>query len=119
MRRIIGTTIALLLLTPLAGCGREDQPAPEDYPEGAVQLRQNIPTPWDDYTLTAINIEGDKGIVVVEPPDGGHVNVPATAGDTASEGGLTFEVLDVVAGEGDGDEPGAGAGEIVILPGSS
>ena len=26
----------------------------------------------EDYTLTAINLDGDKGIVVVAPPSGGH-----------------------------------------------
>ncbi len=117
MRRTwIGTTAALALaLGGLAGCGGDDEPA-KDYPDGAVRLRQNVPTPMDDYTLTAINLDGDKGIVVVAPSSGGHTNVPVTEGGTGEADGLSFEVLDVVEAEDAGDEPGATGGLIVILP---
>ena len=115
-RTLTGTTAALVLaLGSLTGCGGDDEPA-KDYPDGAVRLRQNVPTPMDDYTLTAINLDGDKAIVVVEPPAGGHTNVPVTEGGTGEADGLSFEVIDVVEAEDAGDEPGATGGLIVILP---
>ncbi|QNN51444.1 hypothetical protein [Nocardioides mesophilus] len=125
-RRGIGTSLALVLaagsLSVLAGCSSADDGnggtggGAEDYPSGAVRLRQNVPTPWQDYTFTAINLEGHRGIVVVAPPGGGHTNVPVTSGDTAAADGLSFEVLDVVEGGDGGDQPGAMDGLIVILP---
>lgn len=81
-----------------------------------MRLRQNVPTPMEDYTLTAVNLDGDKGIVVVEPPSGGHTNVPVTEGGTGEADGLRFEVVDVVEAKDAGDEPGARGGLIVILP---
>lgn len=123
-RRGIGTSLALVLaagsLSVLAACSSADDgnggDGAEDYPSGAVRLRQNVPTPWQDYTFTAINLEGHRGIVVVAPPGGGHTNVPVTSGDTAAADGLSFEVLDVVEGGDGGDQPGAMDGLIVILP---
>jgi hypothetical protein len=119
-RTLTGTTTALLLaLGGLAGCGGDDAEPAKDYPDDAVRLRQNVPTPVDDYTLTAINLDGDQGIVVVEPPTGGgHTNVPVTEGGTGEAEGLSFEVVDVVEAEDVPDEPGATDGLIVIVPSS-
>lgn len=120
MRRIRAVTAVALLLAlgGVSACGGDDEPAP-DYPKDAVRLRQNVPTPLDGRTLTAINIDGDKGIVVVVPEGGGgHTNVPVTEGDNAQADGLSFEVVDVVAADSSGDEPGATGGLIVIVPSS-
>ncbi|MGN6578025.1 MAG: hypothetical protein ACTHKG_20320 [Nocardioides sp.] len=120
MRRIRAVTAVVLLLATggLSGCGGDDEPTP-DYPADAVRLRQNVPTPLDGRTLTAINIDGDEGTVVVVPAGGGeHTNVPVAEGDTAEADGLRFDVVDVVEADSSGDEPGAPGGLIVIVPSS-
>lgn len=115
MKRLAGVMVLLLAVPLLGACGAE-QDGEADYPDGAVRLQQNVPTPYDDYTLTAINLDGSKGIVVVEPPSGGHTNVPVEKGGRAEADGLGFEVVDVVEAEDGAAEPGARGGLIVIVP---
>ncbi len=116
MRKLVGALVLVLGALLLAGCGGDDA-GHADYPAGSVRLRQNVPTPYQDYTLTAINLDGSKGIVVVSPPSGGHTNVPVEKGRRVTAEGLRFEVVDVVEADEGAEEPGARGGLVVILPG--
>ncbi len=115
MRRIVAALLVVAGALVLAGCPRgESTPA---YPDDAIRLRQNVPTEVGDHRLVAINLSGDNGIVVVEPPEGTATNVKVTKGQTYDAAGLHFTVVDVVQGEGGGDAPGAGPGTIVVTVG--
>ena len=115
MRLLVGALVLMLAAGFLAGCG-SDEAGHADYPAGSVRLRQNVPTPYQNYTLTAINLDGSKGIVVVSPPSGGHTNVPVEKGRSVTAEGLRFEVVDVVEADEGAQEPGARGGLVVLLP---
>lgn len=75
----------------LGGCGGV---SPEQ-PEGAVQLRQNQPTPVGDLHLVAGNIWDDSIVLSVDDGDGAAENAGLTVGERATIKGRSFELLSV------------------------
>lgn len=116
MIRLTALLALVLSLAWLGGCGSDDKPTVVDYPANAVFLQQNVPQKSGDYTLVAINIDEDGGIIVVTPPAGVSKNVPVKAGQTVTSGTLTLKVLGIEPPTGDSKEPGAGTGRIIVLP---
>lgn len=106
-------TVTLLGLSALlfAGC----QPSESAYPDGAVTLRQNIPTPHDDYTLIGYNMSGEEAVVSVAPAGDLAVPTTVTKGESYAAAGLQFTVVDVVEDETAANgNPGSADGFIVI-----
>lgn len=110
LTRAITTTLLIAVLACLSACGGGDAPEPPDYPDNAVRLQQDVPLDAGPYTLVATNIADDKGVVVVELPEGGNEKSPVKKGTTVTSGDLSFEVLGIEA---------SGSGAIVILPATS
>jgi hypothetical protein len=108
---------ALFALTGLTACGEREKPP--TYPDGAIRLRQNVPTPIGERRVFAVNVQGDRAIVIVEPAQGTATKVPVTEGKRFTAAGLTFDVLDVIPPTDDKAEPGAGSGTVMILVVSS
>jgi hypothetical protein len=108
-----GLIAVLLALAGLVGCGKSEQ-APS-YPDGAIRLRENIPTPVGAYRVIAAGIDGDRASVVIEPREGTPTEIPVTEGKRFSAAGLTLDVLDVVPPTNDDAAPGSSDGAIVIL----
>lgn len=117
VRSRAGAAIALLAAAALvAGCTTQEDPV--DRPEGAVALVQNRPTPVGEVTVVASNVRADSAAIsVVGREAGAEAQGDRVApGQSATIGGLTFEVLDIVLSQDRGGEPGSDTSTVWILP---
>ncbi|MBF0686503.1 MAG: hypothetical protein IR158_01885 [Cellulomonas sp.] len=85
--RVLAVTAALAL----SGCGD----GPVERPEGAVQLRENQPTPVGDVRLVASNIWDGSIALSVDDGDGAAESASLAVGERATIDGRSFELLSV------------------------
>jgi hypothetical protein len=87
------------------------------YPQGAVVLQQNLPTPVGDRTLVAYNVkDGTARVDVLQGQGAGPASATVSAGTTVTLDGARFEVVAVTPDPDHGDQPGSARGVVVLLP---
>lgn len=118
MRRIVTGLVAVLVcLLGVTAC--QGSPKQRTYPDDAIRLRQNVPTPVGDHRLVAVNVQDGRGAVVVQPPQGTATTVAVVPGESYDVAGFAFTVLDVYQDGEASDAPGAGPGRVVITVASA
>lgn len=83
--------VVVTAVLALGGCGDDTA----EQPDGAVQLRENQPTPVGDVRLVAGNIWDDSIVLSVDDGDGPAANADLTVGERATIKGRSFELLSV------------------------
>jgi hypothetical protein len=117
MMTTAGLVAALLALAGAAACGRQNERP--TYPDGAIRLRQNVPTPVGERRVVAFNIDGDTAVVSVTSANAPATTVSVTEGKRFDAAGLAFDVIDIVPATNDDPTPGSADGIVVIVVVSS
>ncbi|UZN02265.1 hypothetical protein [Cellulomonas sp. S1-8] len=90
-RRAWSWVVVVGLVLALGACSDE----PQEQPEGAVQLRENLPTPVGELNLVAGNIWDESIVLSVDDGDGAAQNAGLSVGERATIKGRTFELLSI------------------------
>lgn len=115
MRSAVLAAVAVAVAA-LGGCSGGDA-APEETPDGAVVLTQNVPQDVANASIVATNVDGDDVTLRVSV-DGGTAKPQGTSeGSTVTIDGNEWRVEAVWSEGRSGDQPGAAAGRVMLVPG--
>ncbi len=113
--RLMVTAVAVAIAVGLSACSSTPEPEPE-LPEGAITVQQNVPTPVEGGELVAYNISADSAWLSVVPTGESARKQEVRVGDTVEVGEAEFTVHAIDAGSDDQAAPGAGSGQVVVVP---
>ena len=112
--RAVGAMLFVVL--GLSACATGESP-PAATPADAVVLRQNVPAKIETSTVVATNVDGDDVTLQVSV-DGGTAKPQGTSeGSTVTIDGNEWRVEAVWSEGRSGDQPGAAAGRVMLVPG--
>lgn len=114
----VGSTAYLMVVSDLGGTETAEPGSEEgsEMPDGAIRLRANTPTPYEDGRLVASNL-WDDAIMLEFQGNGSVETVDLSVGEQAPLGEHTFELIEVWEDPGaDEAEDGALESYAVVLP---
>ncbi|WP_028045073.1 hypothetical protein [Cellulomonas sp. URHE0023] len=115
VRWVSAAGVVLVTSLAVAGCGADEPDPPASSPDGGIWLRENIPTPLDDLTVIASNIDDDHASLSASRAGEVADSSGAKVGETVTVAGRDFTLVSVRVDDSDGP-PGSSQSYAWVVP---